>query len=180
MPLIARAAVVAGPTPTATAGVALIPAHPARPARPARPAPTRRCPARRDRRVARALRDPKGYPVRRARPALRDRRDRPAPIGPRTINTYSGTAVTAVIGDALAYVRCTGTNPTYTIPPNATVAFVVGTQIDGVGTATAMTLAPGAGVTLNRARTLVTLAADSGWTIIKVAPNEWDVHGDFV
>ena len=101
-------------------------------------------------------------------------------VGPRTINNYSGTAVTAVIGDALAYVRLTGTNPTYTIPPNSSVAFVVGTQIDGVGTASACTLIAGAGVTLNRPRTLVTVAADSGWTLIQVAANEWDVHGDFV
>ena len=98
----------------------------------------------------------------------------------RTINTYSGTSLTAVAADAGAYVRCTGTNPTYTLPPNASVAFAVGTQIDGVGTATAMTLVAGGGVTVNKARTLVTVAADSGWTAIKVATNEWDVHGDFV
>ena len=66
------------------------------------------------------------------------------------------------------------------MPPNSTVPFVVGTQIDGVGTATPMTLIAGAGVTINRARTLVTVAADSGWSIIKVATTEWDAHGDFV
>lgn len=98
----------------------------------------------------------------------------------RTINTYSGTSLTGVIGDSAAYIRCTGSNPSYTIPPNSSVAFPVGTQIDGIGTATAMTLVAGGGVTINKARTLVTLGADSGWTAIKVATDEWDVHGDFV
>jgi hypothetical protein len=97
----------------------------------------------------------------------------------RTINTYSGTSLTAVAGDNGAYVRCTGSNPTYTIPPNSSVAFPVGTQIDGIGV-TAMTIVAGAGVTINKARTLVTLGAKSGWTAIKVATDEWDVHGDFV
>ena len=43
-----------------------------------------------------------------------------------------------------------------------------------------MTLVAGGGVTVNKARTLVTVGADSGWTAIKVATDEWDVHGDFV
>ena len=98
----------------------------------------------------------------------------------RTVTTYSGTSLTGVTGDAGSYLRFTGSNPTYTLPPNSSVAFPVGTQIDGVGTATAMTLVAGSGVTINKARTLVTVAADSGWTALKVATDEWDVHGDFV
>jgi hypothetical protein len=98
----------------------------------------------------------------------------------RTINTYSGTAVTAVLGDGGAYVRLTGTNPTYTIPPNSTVAFPVGAQIDGIGSATACTIVAGAGVTIVKARTLVTVGAGSGWTLIKTATNAWDLHGDLV
>jgi hypothetical protein len=100
--------------------------------------------------------------------------------GQRTIKTYSGTAVTAVIGDAQAYVRLTGTNPTYTVPPNSSVAFPVGTQIDGIGAASACTIVAGAGVTIVKARTLVTLGAGSGWTLIKAATDAWDAHGDFV
>jgi hypothetical protein len=101
-------------------------------------------------------------------------------VGPRIINTYSGTAVTAVIGDALAYVRLTGTNPTYTVPPNSSVAFPIGTQIDGTSTTTKSTIAAGAGVTIVKARTLVTVGAGSGWTLIKVATDTWDLHGDLV
>jgi hypothetical protein len=100
--------------------------------------------------------------------------------GTLAVTTYSAVSNTAVIGDAGSYLRFTGTNPTYTIPPNSSVAFVIGTQIDGIGTATAMTLVQGSGVTLVKARTLVTLGAGSGWTIIKVATDTWDVHGDFV
>lgn len=98
----------------------------------------------------------------------------------RTIVTYSAAATTAQLTDAGKYARFTGTNPTLTIPPNATVAFPLGSQIDGVGTASAMTLIAGAGVTLVKARTLVTLGTGSGWTVIKTATDAWDVHGDFV
>ena len=98
----------------------------------------------------------------------------------RTVTPYSGTAVTGVLGDAGAYLRFTGTNPTYTVPPNASVAFPVGTQIDGIGTATAMTIIQGSGVTITKARTLVTLGAGSGWTLIKTGTDTWDLHGDFV
>ena len=97
----------------------------------------------------------------------------------RTIDTYSATAVTGGLGDAGAYLRFTGTNPTYTVPPNSAVAFPVGTQIDGIGTATAMTLIAGSGVTITKARTLVTLGAGSGWTLIKTGTDTWDAHGDF-
>ncbi len=100
-------------------------------------------------------------------------------VGPRIINTYTGTAVTAVIADNLAYVRLTGTNPTYTIPPNSSVAFPIGAQIDGTSTATKCTIAAGAGVTIVQARTLVTPGAGSGWTLVKVGTDVWDCHGDF-
>jgi len=38
---------------------------------------------------------------------------------------------------------------------------------------------PGA-TTIVRARTLVTIGAGSGWTLVKVATDTWDLHGDFV
>ena len=98
----------------------------------------------------------------------------------RTVTVKASVGNTGVIGDAGCYLRFTGTNPTYTVPPNSAVAFPVGTQIDGMSSATAMTLVQGSGVTINRARTLVTLGAKSGWTLIKVATDEWDTHGDYV
>ena len=101
-------------------------------------------------------------------------------VAQRAIITYTGTAVTGVLTDGGNYLRFTGTNPTYTLPPNSSVAFPVGTQIDGIGTATAMTLIQGAGVTITKARTLVTVGAGSGWTAIKTGTNTFDLHGDFV
>ena len=98
----------------------------------------------------------------------------------RTVTPYSGTATTGALTDAGCYLRFTGTNPTYTVPPNSAVAFPVGTQIDGTSSATAMTIIQGAGVTITKARTLVTLGAGSGWTLIKTATDAWDLHGDFV
>ena len=98
----------------------------------------------------------------------------------RLIVTYTGTAVTGALTDGGAYLRFTGTNPTYTVPPNSAVAFPVGTQIDGIGTATAMTIIAGSGVTITKARTLVTVGAGSGWTLIKTGTDTWDTHGDYV
>ena len=98
----------------------------------------------------------------------------------RLVTAYTGTAVTGQLSDAAAYLRFTGTNPTYTVPPNSSVAFPVGTQIDGIGTATAMTLIQGSGVTITKARTLVTVGAGSGWTLIKTGTDTWDTHGGFV
>jgi hypothetical protein len=101
-------------------------------------------------------------------------------IAVRSIVTYSGTSVTAALTDVYpAFLRFTGSNPTYTIPTNATVPIPVGSQIEGVGVATAMTLA-GPGITFVKARTLVTVGAGSFWTAIKVATDSWDVAGDFV
>ena len=98
----------------------------------------------------------------------------------RLVIVYTGTAVTGALTDAGSYLRFTGTNPTYTVPPNSAVAFPVGTQIDGIGSATAMTLIQGSGVTITKARTLVTVGAGSGWTLIKTATDAWDLHGDLV
>lgn len=97
---------------------------------------------------------------------------------PRTIATYGGAAVTAVITDAGKYVRFLGVNPVYTIPLNSSVAFTIGTQIDGISTGTPMTLAVTAGVTINRRNTLVTTGAKASWTLTKVGTDEWDLRGD--
>lgn len=98
----------------------------------------------------------------------------------RIITTYSGAATTGALTDGGCYLRFTNATATFTVPTNAAIAFPVGTQIDGIGAAGAMTIAASGGVTINKARTLVTLGANSGWTLIKVATDTWDLHGDFV
>lgn len=101
----------------------------------------------------------------------------------RVIENKGVTATTAILTDAdsARYLRFTGVGtPTYTIPPNSSVPFTLGAQIEGVGVSASMTIIPGAGVTINKARTFNTMGAMSGWTIIKVGPDEWDLHGDFI
>jgi hypothetical protein len=98
----------------------------------------------------------------------------------RTITQKTGGANTALLTDDGCYLRFTQSGTVFTIPPNSTVAFPIGATIEGTDIAGAMTVAQGAAVTINKARTFVTAGAFSGWSIIKVATDTWDLHGDFV
>jgi hypothetical protein len=76
--------------------------------------------------------------------------------GTRTINAQTGTTYTFVLADgsgAGGYPLVTGANAaaqTFTVPPNSSVAYPTGTQIDVCQTgAGKLTLAQGAGVTIN-------------------------------
>lgn len=101
----------------------------------------------------------------------------------RTINAQSGTTYTFALADGSA----AGGNPlvtasnaaaqTYTVPPNSSVAFPIGTQIDLVQQgAGAVTFAPGSGVTLNSEGSLLTMGGQySGATLIKTATDTWTV-----
>lgn len=96
------------------------------------------------------------------------------------INSQTGTTYQFVAGDAGKYVRGSNASAqTYTVPPNATVAFSTGTQIvvrqAGAGQ---ITIAEGSGVTVNTSQTLKTRAQHSTITLIKVGTNEWDMSGD--
>lgn len=68
---------------------------------------------------------------------------------------------------------------TFTVPPNASVGFQVGTVISfrqyGAGQ---LTIAPGAGVTLRTASSLTTRAQYSSGALHKRATDEWVVTGD--
>jgi hypothetical protein len=101
--------------------------------------------------------------------------------------TQSGTSYTAVLGDApaaqnyMGYIQFTNAAAiAFTIPPNASVAFPIGTTIaieqDGAGV---VTLTPGAGVTLNsRGNLLDTAGQYAVAQVKKVATNVWTVIGD--
>ncbi len=101
--------------------------------------------------------------------------------GYRPIVTNSGTSITLALTDADSYVRLTGgTAVTVTVPPNSSVAFNIGTEIDviwaGVGQPT---FAEGAGVTINSKDSNLAISAQYGAaTLKKVATNEWDLIGD--
>lgn len=96
------------------------------------------------------------------------------------IRTVTGTTDTLLLADASGAVECTnGSATTVTVPPNASVAFPVGTVIEvaqcGAGQ---VTLAPGSGVTLNNANGLKTSKQWSAVTLRKRDTNVWLVAGD--
>jgi len=90
-----------------------------------------------------------------------------------TIRTVTGTSDTLTLADqggAVSYSNAAST--TSTIPPNASVAFAVGTKIVLINLgAGVVTVTAGAGVTVNGAT--LTLAQNAGGTCIKTATNTW-------
>lgn len=97
-----------------------------------------------------------------------------------TIRTISITTDTLVIADKNKYIRCTNaTSCAVTVPPNSSVAYLTGTQINiRAAAAGQVTMTEGAGVTINTAETLKLRKIGSSVTIIKVGTDEWDITGD--
>jgi hypothetical protein len=96
----------------------------------------------------------------------------------RTVNAQTAS-YTAVLADAGAFVTIsTAGSSTFTIPPNSSVAFPVGTVIEGCQLgAGQVTLTPGAGVTINAVPGLKTAAQYSTFGLIKLATNTWLAYG---
>lgn len=100
--------------------------------------------------------------------------------GYRPVNTQTGTSYTLVLGDAGKLITLNNASSiALTIPANASVAFVVGTEID--------LLSLGAGIvtvsittdTLNSKNSKVTLTAQySGATLRKITSTSWVLVGD--
>lgn len=96
------------------------------------------------------------------------------------INNQSASYTAAAV-DQNGWVRFTGAGAqVLTIPPNSSVAFPVGTEISfsqaGAG---GVTIAAGAGVTINSRGGLVSLAGQYGVGAVKqVAANLWTLTGD--
>jgi hypothetical protein len=88
----------------------------------------------------------------------------------RPLSSYSGAASAAVLADARQHITTShGSANTFTIPPNASVAFATGTLLYGTNIgAGAMTLTAGAGVTLNGS---VTVAQHGWWWAKKTNTN---------
>jgi hypothetical protein len=92
------------------------------------------------------------------------------------INAQTGTSYTLVLGDAGKLVSMNnGSASTWTIPPNASVAFPTGTELAGVQLgAGGVTITPGSGVTLlDGGGGLVTSAANTSWGVVKIDTNTW-------
>ena len=98
-----------------------------------------------------------------------------------TLNAQTGTTYTLVLADAHKLVTQSNASAiTTTIPPNSSVAFEVGDQVNlmqlGAG---AVTVTAGAGVTLRSAGSLVvTNGQYSVVTCVKIASDEWVLIGN--
>jgi hypothetical protein len=96
------------------------------------------------------------------------------------LNAQTGTSYTAVLGDDGDLVTLDNAAAiTFTIPPNSSVAFGIGTQINimqlGAGQ---VTITPGAGVTIRSANSrLKTTAQYSVATCVKIATDTWVAVG---
>jgi hypothetical protein len=97
------------------------------------------------------------------------------------INAQTGTTYTTVLADDGKLITCSNASAiALTIPPNSSVAYGIGTQINiaqlGAGT---VTITAGAGVTLNSAGTkLKTDAQYAVATCVKTDTNTWFVVGN--
>lgn len=97
----------------------------------------------------------------------------------KTINAQTGTSYTLALTDAPKFVTMTNASAsTLTVPPNASVAFPVGTMIDGAQLgAGQVTLTPGAGVTINGTPGLKVAAQYGTFGLLKTATNVWLAYG---
>lgn len=97
------------------------------------------------------------------------------------INAQTGTTYTAVLSDDGDLITLDNASAiTFTIPPNSSVAFGIGTQINimqlGAGQ---VTIAPGSGVTLrSQGSKLKTSAQYAVATCCKIATDTWVVIGN--
>jgi hypothetical protein len=97
------------------------------------------------------------------------------------INTQTGTTYTLVLADAGKLITSDNASPiTITVPPNADVAFPIGTRIDVLSIGAGLTtLAQGSGVTINSKQSNKKLTAQgSAASLIKLATNTWFLIGD--
>ncbi len=101
-------------------------------------------------------------------------------VAPLQINAQTGTTYTFVIADAGKFVTSSnGSAQTFTVPPNSSVAFAVGTQIlvQNIGSANC-TLAEGSGVTINSKDDNKEIDGQyAAATLIKTATDAWSLIG---
>jgi hypothetical protein len=101
----------------------------------------------------------------------------------QTINAQTGTTYTFVLTDQNKLVTANNASAqTYTVPPNSSVAFPIGTHIDIIQKGTGkVTIAQGAGVTINSQAGNKAIAAQYvGVTLIKEATDTWYLIGNLI
>ena len=97
------------------------------------------------------------------------------------INAQTGATYTAVLTDDGKLVTMSNASAnTFTVPPNSSVAFGIGTQINIAQLSTGQTtIVAGAGVTLNSAGAKLKLKEQYALcTCVKTGTNEWFVVGN--
>jgi hypothetical protein len=103
-----------------------------------------------------------------------------AVVAPLAINAQTGTTYTFVLADAGKFVSSSnGSAQTFTVPPNSSVAYDVGTQIivQNIGSANC-TLAEGSGVTINSKDSAKEIDGQfAAATLIKTATDAWSLIG---
>jgi len=101
-------------------------------------------------------------------------------VAPLAINAQTGTTYTFVLADAGKFVSSSnGSAQTFTVPPNSSVAYTVGTQImvQNIGSANC-TLAQGSGVTINSKDSNKEIDGQyAAATLIKTATDAWSLIG---
>jgi len=99
--------------------------------------------------------------------------------GPLVINTQTGTSYTAVLTDAPKFITMSnGSASTFTIPPNSSVAFPIGTVLEGAQLGSGqVTLTPGSGVTVNGTPGLKIASQYGTFAVMKIATDTWIAFG---
>jgi len=101
-------------------------------------------------------------------------------VAPLQINAQTGTSYTFVLADAGKLVTSSnGSAQTFTVPPNSSVAYDIGTQImvQNIGSANC-TLAQGSGVTLQSKDSAKAIDGQyAAATLIKTATDVWSLIG---
>jgi hypothetical protein len=105
-----------------------------------------------------------------------------ANLGLLTVTTQSGTAYTGVLSDAFGFIRFTSASATvFTVPPNSSVAYPVGAEIyiAQIGSG-ALSVAAGAGVTINSPGAVLSLSGQYSVAMLKktASPDTWILTGD--
>lgn len=105
-----------------------------------------------------------------------------AKFGYQDIVTEATAARTLSNSDVGAWVRFTsGSAVRLTVPPNSSVAFAIGTSMNGIQAgAGQISVAAGVGVTVNKPTgyNAKTRAQGAAFCLIKVATDAWDLIGD--
>ena len=101
-------------------------------------------------------------------------------VAPLAINAQTGTTYTFVLADAGKFISSSnGSAQTFTVPPNSSVAFAIGTQIlvQNIGSANC-TLAQGSGVTIQSKDSNKEIDGQyAAATLIKTATDTWSLIG---